>query len=354
MTRRTPVIAAALLVAATAALGVARVTLGVGRAPTPGRASTAAASPSPVAVTSPTAQPLDELTIASMRARAYPASTLVAVRSDGEQGGYVDTIESFHSDGLLEDALVSIPDGAAPASGWPVIVLNHGYTDPATYQTDGPDYGAFISAFARAGYMVVKPDYRGHGQSQGVASGGHLSPVYAYDLLNLVSTLRADHRVDPGRVGLFGHSMGGAEVLRALVISRDIKAAELLAGVVGSMYDVFYNWPQTPQSTVTPVAQQVAVENSVIATYGTPAGNPGFWDSVSAINFVGSITATIQIDQDVGDTAVPKLFSDHLAAALSAAGKPAEYNLYPGDDHQFLHNRDAVLAATVGFYRAHL
>jgi dipeptidyl aminopeptidase/acylaminoacyl peptidase len=62
----------------------------------------------------------------------------------------------------------------------------------------------------------------------------------------------------------------------------------------------------------------------------------------------------VQIDQDVGDTAVPKLFSDHLAAALAAAGKPAEYNLYPGDDHQFLRNRAAVLAATVGFFRAHL
>lgn len=296
----------------------------------------------------------DDLTIVSMRARSYPASTLVAVRSDGDQGCFVNSVVSFESDGLREYALMSVPDGTRPARGWPVVIINHGYSDPATYQTDGAPYSQFVAAFARAGYMVLKPDYRGHGHSQGVAAGGHLSPVYAYDLLNLVSTLRADSRVDPTRIGLFGHSMGGDEVLRALVVSRNIKAAVLLAGVVGSMYDLFYNWPQTPAAAVKPVPVQVSVEDDVIATYGTPAGDPAFWSSASAINYVASITAAVQIDQDVGDTVVPKLFSDHLAAALRAAGKAFEYNTYPGDDHQFLRNRAAILAATVAFYRAHL
>ena len=352
MTRRAAVAVAALLVVATAGFGVYRVI--ASPRPTAGTAAPPRPSTPVAAAATQPALPPDDLTIAAMRARSYPASTLTAVRSDGDQGGYVDSVVSFVSDGLREDALMSIPDGPRPAAGWPVVVLAHGYVDPSTYVTDDSSYGAFIAAFARAGYMVVKPDYRGHSQSQGVATGGYLSPVYTYDLLNLVSTLRADDRVDPNRIGMFGHSLGGQEVLRSLVVSKDIKAAVLLAGVVGSMYDIFYNWPQTPQSVVTPVAVQVQVENSVIATYGTPKGNPAFWDSVSAIDFVGSVTAAVQIDVDTGDTAVPKLFSDHLAAALTAAGKPYEYNQYPGDDHQFLRNRDAVVAATVAFLRTHL
>lgn len=358
MNRRLAALLAALVaVSAAATAGALRLTAttapGPATAGLPAPRASASAGPLTVVTPSGPAAPND-LTIAAMRARAYPASTLTTVRNEGDQGGYVNSVVSFESDGLREDALLSVPDGRRPAAGWPVIVINHGYSDPATYRTDGPDYGAFIAAFAHAGYMVVKPDYRGHGQSQGVALGGHLSPVYAWDLLNLVSTLRADHRVDPSRIGLFGHSMGGHEVLRALVVSKDIKAAVLLAGVVGSMYDIFYNWPNSPRTSDQPVAVQQSVEQTIIDQYGTPKSDPAFWDSASAIDYVSSITAAIQIDQDVADTTVPKAFSDHLAAALTAAGIPYQYNLYPGDDHQFLRNRTAILAATVAFYRAHL
>jgi dipeptidyl aminopeptidase/acylaminoacyl peptidase len=356
MTRRGPLVGAAVLIVGTLAFGLFRVTAG-GTSPASALATPAASHrPPPSAAATPTVYPPDDLAIAALRARSYPASTLVPVRSDGDRGGFVDSVVSFQSDGLREYALMSIPDGPRPARGWPVVIINHGYSDPATYQTDGSPYSQFVAAFAHAGYMVLKPDYRGHGQSQGVASGGHLSPVYAYDLLNLVSTLRADSRVDATRIGLLGHSMGGDEVLRALVVSKDIRAAVFLAGVVGSMYDIFYNWPQpqNPPPAARPIPLQVGVENDVIAEHGTPATNAAFWNSASAINYVDSITAAVQINQDVGDTVVPKIFSDHLAAALRAAGKVFQYNTYPGDDHQFLRNRAAILAATVAFYRAHL
>jgi uncharacterized protein len=356
MTQRGPVVGAAVLIIGTLAFGFFRVTAGGSSRASALATPRASHRPSPSAAATPTVYPPDDLAIAALRARSYPASTLVPVRSDGDRGGFVDSVVSFQSDGLREYALMSIPDGPRPARGWPVVIINHGYSDPATYQTDGSPYSQFVAAFAHAGYMVLKPDYRGHGQSQGVASGGHLSPVYAYDLLNLVSTLRGDSRVDPTRIGLFGHSMGGDEVLRALVVSKDIRAAVFLAGVVGSMYDIFYNWPQpqNPPPAARPIPLQVGVENDVIAEHGTPATNPAFWSSASAINYVDSITAVVQIDQDVGDTMVPKIFSDHLAAALRAAGKVFQYNTYPGDDHQFLRNRAAILAATVAFYRAHL
>jgi dipeptidyl aminopeptidase/acylaminoacyl peptidase len=358
MTRRGPLVGAAVLIVGMAAFGLFRVTAG-GTSPASALATPTASyrpSPSPSAAATPTVYPPDDLAIAAMRARTYPPSTLVPVRSDGDRGGFVSSVVSFQSDGLREYALMSIPDRPRPVRGWPVVIINHGYSDPATYLTDGSPYSQFVAAFAHAGYMVLKPDYRGHGQSQGVASGGHLSPVYAYDLLNLVSTLRADSRVDPTRIGLFGHSMGGDEVLRALVVSTDIKAAVFLAGVVGSMYDIFYNWPQpqNPPPAARPIPLQVGVENTVIAEHGTPATNAAFWNSASAINYVDSITAAVQINQDVGDTVVPKIFSDHLAAALRAAGKVFQYNTYPGDDHQFLRNRAAILAATVAFYSAHL
>ncbi len=352
MTSRIAALIAGVLVVAGAAVGVTRLAAG-SSAPV----SAAHRTPASGVTTNPTASATaNPLTIAAMRARSYTASTLTNVRSDGDQGGYVNTVVSFVSDGLTEYALMSVPDSPRPAAGWPVVIVSHGYIDPRTYVTDDSSYAQFIAAFARAGYLVLKPDFRGHGKSQGVAEGGYLSPVYTYDLLNLVSTLAADPRVDRTRIGMFGHSLGGYEALRAMVISTDIRAVVFMSAVVGSLNDIFYNWSTvTPTPTAAPPPVQRQVAQSLIATKGTPQTNPGFWNQASPINYLSGSRAAVQIDEDVGDTQVPKLFSDHLYAALQAVGTSVvDYRTYPGDDHQFTHNRAAVLANILAFYRAHL
>jgi dipeptidyl aminopeptidase/acylaminoacyl peptidase len=353
MSSRVATVGASVLVLAAVLFGVYRLE--------PGSPATPAASHRPSATGRATSTPAvdtalqEPLTIAAMRARAYPASRLTTVRSDGDKGGYVNTVVSFVSDGLTEYSLLSVPDSRRPAAGWPVVIVSHGYIDPRTYVTDDSSYAQFIATLARAGYMVLKPDFRGHGKSQGVAEGGYLSPVYAYDLLNLISTVKADPRVDPTRIGLFGHSLGGYEALRAMVVSSDVRAVVFMSAVVGSLDDIFYHWSTvtpTPTAPPPPVQQQVA--QSLIARKGTPQTDPAFWSAASPINYVSDSTAAVQIDEDVDDSQVPKLFSDHLDAALQAAGKIVDYKQYPGDDHQFTRNRTAVLANMLTFYRAHL
>ena len=78
------------------------------------------------------------------------------------------------------------------------------------------------------------------------------------------------------------------------------------------------------------------------------------WNAASAVDFAGDVTGAVQIDEDIGDSVVPKLFSDHLNSALMAARKTVEYHLYPGDDHQFAANRTAVIANALAFYRRYL
>jgi dipeptidyl aminopeptidase/acylaminoacyl peptidase len=350
MTTRIAALSAGVLIVAAAVFGVSRLSSG---SPS---AAPAHATRSPGATATPDPGPPNPLTIAAMRAGTYPASTLTTVRSDGDQGGYVNTVVSFVSDGLTEYSLLSVPDGTRPAAGWPVVIVSHGYIDPRTYRTDDGSYAQFIAAFARAGYMVLKPDFRGHGQSQGVAEGGYLSPVYTYDLLNLISTVRVDTRADPARIGLFGHSLGGYEALRAMVVATDIRAVVFMSAVVGSLNDIFFNWSTvTPTPTAPPPPVQRQVAQSLIASKGTPRTNPDFWNQASPINYLAGNRAAVQIDMDVGDTQVPKLFSDHLYAALQAAGTSVvDYRTYPGDDHQFTRNRAAVLASIMAFYRAHL
>lgn len=316
----------------------------------PTKSSPLSSTKAPTATPSPAP---DAFTIDGLRARDYQGGPIATERDLGGQSGYRNSVVSYQSDGLKIYALMSVPNGPKPAGGWPVIIFNHGYINPANYQTNGSEYREFIATFARAGYVVIKPDYRGHGQSQGAPEGGHFSVDYAIDELNLIASIKQDADLNAGRIGLFGHSMGGHVALRTIVVSKDVKATVLMAGVVGSFEDIFYNWPHSPVTTDLPAVVQTMRQN-LIAKYGTPKTNPDFWNKASAIHYVRDVTGAVQINQDADDSVVPKIFADHLNTVMTAAHKPVEYYVYPGDDHQFIQNRALLLQRAVAFYKAHL
>ena len=139
---------------------------------------TAAATASPAATATPTASPTPTahpLQIRWLRERRYPADALLTEAVLPPAAGYDRSVVSYLSDGLRIRALLTVPQGIPPATGWPIVVFNHGYIPPAQYRTT-ERYVAYVDAFARAGYIVFKSDYRGHGSSEGQAGGGYGSP----------------------------------------------------------------------------------------------------------------------------------------------------------------------------------
>src|SRR5213075_2420317 len=111
-------------------------------------------------------------------------------------------VASYRSDGLKIFGLLTVPNGRKPAAGWPVIIFNHGYIPPSQYRTTER-------------YVVFKPDYRGHGSSEGQPSSAYGSPGYTVDVLNAVTTLQRYPDADRNRIGMWGHSLGGNVTLRA-------------------------------------------------------------------------------------------------------------------------------------------
>jgi dipeptidyl aminopeptidase/acylaminoacyl peptidase len=312
---------------------------------TPG-ARPAAGLASPTAI--PTDPPLSPLAIEAMRQRDYPGSDLVIEQTLAAGSNYRRYVASYQSDGLKIFALLTVPNGPKPATGWPVIIFNHGYIPPTVYRTT-ERYVAYVDAFARNGYIVFKPDYRGFGSSQGQAISAYYAPDDTVDVLNAVTTMQRYGEADRNRIGMWGHSMGGNITLRALVIDPRIKVAVIWAGVNATYKDLMENWHPTGGDRP-PASFAGSNRESYLANFGTPEKNPGFWDSISPMAYLADITAPIQLDHGTADTEVPLQFSQTLAHDLQAAGKSAELYTYPGSDHNIAQGFTLAMARSVAFF----
>ena len=287
------------------------------------------------------------LMIEVMRNRRYPGSEITIEQTLAAGSNYNRYIASYRSEGLKIYALLTIPRGARPASGWPVIVFNHGYIPPEQYRTT-ERYVAYVDYFARAGYIVFRPDYRGHGSSEGVATGGYGTPDYTVDVLNAVSSLKRYPGVDRERIGMWGHSMGGHITLRAMVTTDDIRAGVIWGGVVASYEDMMYNWRRPVPVTVPQRARRW--RQDLIERFGTPQQNAAFWNSISPISYVADASGPIQLHHGTQDESVPLEFSASLYAALQEAGVPSAFYQYAGDNHNISANFRVAMQRSLAFF----
>lgn len=315
------------------------------------------ATPSPSATPTPSPTPTPHpLTIESMRQRDYPGSEIVLVENLAAGSNYARYIVSYQSDGLAIRALLTVPFGAKPPTGWPVIIFNHGFIAPDVYRTT-ERYIAYVDNLARSGYIVFRSDYRGHDQSEGVARGAYGYPDYVVDVLNAVGTMRRYPEADPNRIGIWGHSMGGYISLRAMVIDPEIRAGVIWAGVVGSYPDLLMRWRPTataaPGASATPSLRR-GWRSGLASVYGSPEENPAFWDSISANAYLEDLSGPLQLHHGTADTSVPVLFSELLYDQVSQAGGVAELYVYPGAEHNLSGPFQLAMQRTLEFIGRYL
>ena len=325
--------------------------------PTGTPTSTATPTPTSTPTVTPTPTPtLHPLTIAAMRQRTYPGSDITLEQELPQGSNYKQYIASYQSDGLKIYGLLTIPLGDKPATGWPAIIFNHGFIPPDIYRTT-ERYVAYVAALARSGYVLFKPAYRGHGNSEGEAHGGYGSLDYTVDVLNALASVKRLPDVDPNRIGMWGHSMGGMITLRAMVTSQDIKAGVIWSGVVASYADLMTKWhrpnpnrptPSEPSEFVPPGARRW--REQLIQEYGTPEENPDFWNSISPISFVGDISGPLQLHHSTTDPEVPYEFSQSLNQAMQNAGKTVEFYSYQGDNHNLSNSFGVAMQRTIAFF----
>ncbi|MDQ3098226.1 MAG: alpha/beta fold hydrolase [bacterium] len=296
---------------------------------------------------------LHPLSIESARKQEYPGSEFTIEQTLTPGSNYNKYVTSYLSEGLKIYGQLTIPKTTKPDNGYPVVVFNHGYIEPSEYRTI-EKYVAYQDAFARAGYITFKSDYRGHGSSEGQAQGGYGNSGYTTDVLNATATLKKHPDADANKIGMWGHSMGGYITLRAMVIDPDIKAGVIWAGVVGSYPDLVNNWRRRSNQPQPSPSGARRWRQQLIEEYGEPEANAAFWNSISANNYLTDLAGPIQIHHGTADASVPVEFSQKLNTDLEKLNAATEYYEYAGDDHNLTRNLSIALNRSVQFFNTHI
>jgi uncharacterized protein len=164
--------------------------------------------------------------IASVSTRRVPIS-----RTNDEQ-------VRMPSNGFSLAGTLSKPMGQVTSPGpLPAVVLvgGSGPTDRDSLVAGIPILGQIAGGIADAGFIVVRYDKRGVGQSGGRLESAGLGD-YSDDLRAAIEFLADRHDVDARRIFVIGHSEGGSVAMMAAAQDRRIAGVGLLAtaGVTGA------------------------------------------------------------------------------------------------------------------------
>ena len=290
--------------------------------------------------------------ITSLQNRDYTESQITVERKISSTKIFSSYIVSYLSDGLKLYSLMNIPSSKMPNGGYPVIVISHGFIEPKDYSTIN-SYKSITDYFSEKGYLVLKPDYRGNGNSE-TQDTALLRLAYPVDVLNLIVSLKNIPQANSNLIYLYGHSMGGEITLKVLEIAgKDPETlAKIKAAVIWAPVTDLTDW--FSKSHVPWLQETKNNKDYYVSTFkvmGTPEENPMLWQSVSPINYLSDIQTPIQINHGISDGTVLYRTSIELYNNLISLNKTAELQLYPNNDHNLLQSWDKAAANSLSFFK---
>lgn len=298
--------------------------------------------------------PFQELTIPYLRNREYK-STLAELKQYSDNGSYTTYLTSYDSDGLSINALITKPKEETPEGGFPAIVFVHGYIAPSIYKTT-ERYQDHVNYLARNGFVVLKIDLRGHGNSEGLPGGSYYSGDYIIDTLNAYSALGNSDFVNPEKIGLWGHSMAGNVTLRSFVAKKDIPAVVIWGGAGFSYTDLLTY--RISDNSYRPPMQNTETQNKrrlLNETHGTFNADSEFWKQVPATNYLTGVTGAIQLHHAVDDATVNVEYSRNLNNILEKTLIPHEFYEYTSGGHNISGSAFTLaMQRTVEFFKENL
>jgi uncharacterized protein len=311
------------------------------------------ASPSSVSLPTMTALPAPTssatpdlyagLGIEDLRLRSYGGGQIEQIETLAVNSYFTRTLMVYPSDGLSIYGFMNVPRRGEPP--YPVVIAIHGYIEPEVYSTLDYTTG-YADALAQAGFIVLHPNLRGYPPSD--EGDNRFRVGMALDILNLIAIVKWQAGqpgplalAEPGKIGLWGHSMGGGIATRVLTASPDVKAAVLYGAMSGDErknYERIFHY----------------FSNGTRGLEELNAPDEAF-QRISPVNFFDRIQAAVSIHHGEEDPDVPPVWSAETCRQLKNLGVDVECFTYPGQAHTFHGDGDALfIQRTVDFFNRNL
>jgi pimeloyl-ACP methyl ester carboxylesterase len=292
-----------------------------------------------------------------------PSASLTVLRSDvaGVAARPItarnptDNDVSIPGNGFILASTITTPPAAASRLRYPAIVLvaGSGPVDRDEMVAGIPIFAQLAGALAQRGFIVLRYDKRGVGQSGGRAETATLQD-YSEDLLAVVKWLRRRKDVDNKRIAVAGHSEGGWVAMLAASRQKDISSLILLgtAATTGSELILeqqrhALDLMKAPDAERTAkIELQTRIQNAVLTGKGwetipedlrTQAETPWFASLLAfdPVKVMAKVKQPILIIQGELDKQVPPHHAEKLAELARGRKKaPAvEVKRLPGINH---------------------
>lgn len=299
----------------------------------------------PTPTTTPTNTPtFNAVSLPALMQKQFDGRDLSLGKILANEPTYTRYYITYKSGELTISGIMNVPKGNGP---FPVLILNHGYIDPAVY-TNGRGLKREQDYLARQGFVVLHPDYRNHAQStKDETVEEKIRLGYVEDVINAVVAIKNSGLdfIDTGKIGMLGHSMGGGITQAVLVTRPDlVDAAILYAPVSMDAAKSYERWTTTRPEVVEKIKK----------LYGAPEDNAKFWADVSPKNFVDRIAVPVQIHHGTKDADVPYEWSQETEKLLQQAGKSVSLVTYEGEGHEFGSQWTAFMQRTAEFFKQNL
>jgi pimeloyl-ACP methyl ester carboxylesterase len=149
---------------------------------------------------------------------------------------------SFRSDGLKLAGIEHTPDDLRPGERRPAFAILHGFGG----NKDGQGQSVVATQFCQWGYVTLRIDFRGCGESEG-EHGRIICLDQVEDTRNAVTYLTTRPQVDPRRIAVIGSSFGAAVAVYAAGLDPRI-AAVISCGGWGNGERKFRAQHPTPEA----------------------------------------------------------------------------------------------------------